>query len=213
MAFYDSLPSSGLNLNERFKQLNPAEVKKLAGAKLSDIVLQEIARSRMRVDELQKRYPSAGTKELAQHLIDGKKALAGMAGGVSGVFGLISVPADLLFMSWLQIILLVDVATRLQGEPQERARPGRAVGFVRLRQRAGAAATLQPQGARGAGGEADGQGRPAHPGPRHAAGGRAHHRLPQQPAHPGGGRAGRALLRGLRQGPRQGPGAREKKTG
>jgi hypothetical protein len=107
MAFFDSL-------RERLSGLmppSPAELKKLAGAKLSDIVLQEIARSRIRVDELQKRYPSAGTKELAQHLIDGKKALAGMAGGVSGVFGLISVPADLLFMSWLQIILLVDVAT------------------------------------------------------------------------------------------------------
>lgn len=107
MAFYDSF-------RERlagFKPPSPAELKKLAGAKLSDVVLQEIARSRIRVDELQKRYPSASLKELAQHLIDGKKALAGMAGGVSGVFGLISVPADLLFMSWLQIILLVDVAT------------------------------------------------------------------------------------------------------
>ena len=64
MAFYDSFRErlSG------FKQLNPAELKKLASAKLSDIVLQEIARSRIRVDELQKRYPSAGTKELAQHL-------------------------------------------------------------------------------------------------------------------------------------------------
>ena len=111
MAFYDSFRERFSNLNESFKQLNPAEVKKLAGAKLSDIVLQEIARSRIRVDELQKRYPSAGAKELAQHLIDGKKALAGMAGGISGVFGLISVPADLLFMAWLQIILLVDVAT------------------------------------------------------------------------------------------------------
>ena len=101
MGFYDSFRERFANLNESFKQLNPAEVKKLAGAKLSDIVLQEIARSRLRIDELQKRYPSAGPKELAQHLIDGKKALAGMAGGVSGVFGLISVPADLLFMSWL----------------------------------------------------------------------------------------------------------------
>ena len=107
MAFYDSFRErlSG------FKPPSPAEVKKMAGAKLSDIVLQEIARSRVRVDELQKRYPSAGPKELAQHLIDGKKALAGMAGGISGVFGLISVPADMVFMSWLQIILLVDVAT------------------------------------------------------------------------------------------------------
>ncbi|HLL01740.1 MAG TPA: hypothetical protein VK539_14215 [Myxococcaceae bacterium] len=119
MAFYDSFRErlSG------FKPLTPAEVKKLAGAKLSDIVLQEIARSRVRVDELQKRYPSAGAKELAQHLIDGKKALAGMAGGISGVFGLISVPADMVFMSWLQIILLVDVATVYKANlKSERAR-------------------------------------------------------------------------------------------
>jgi hypothetical protein len=34
-----------------------------------------------------------------------------MVGGVSGVFGLVSLPADLLVMSWLQIGLLVDIAT------------------------------------------------------------------------------------------------------
>ena len=119
MAFYDSLRERLAD----FKQLNPAEVKKLASARLSDIVLQEIARSRVRIDELQKRYPSAGPKELAQHLIDGKKALAGMAGGISGVFGLISVPADMVFMSWLQIILLVDVATVYKANlKSERAR-------------------------------------------------------------------------------------------
>ncbi|HVG62532.1 MAG TPA: hypothetical protein VNA24_28470, partial [Hyalangium sp.] len=107
MAFYDPFVEK---LSE-FKRLSPAELKKLANAKLSDLVLQEIARSRTRVVELEKRFPSAKQKELAQHLIEGKKALASMAGGVSGVFGLISVPADLVFMSWLQIILLVDVAT------------------------------------------------------------------------------------------------------
>ncbi len=107
MAFYDSF----VERLTAFKKLSPAEVKQLAGARLSDLVLQEIARSRSRIADLEKRYPSASTKELAQHLIDGKKAMAGMAGGISGIFGLISVPADLVFMSWLQIILLVDVAT------------------------------------------------------------------------------------------------------
>jgi hypothetical protein len=107
MAFYDSLVERLSSL----KNLSPAELKKLAGARLSDVVLQEIARSRTRVADLEKRFPSAAPKELAQHLIDGKKALAGMAGGVSGVFGLLSVPADMVFMSWLQIILLVDLAT------------------------------------------------------------------------------------------------------
>ncbi|HYH96231.1 hypothetical protein [Hyalangium sp.] len=107
MAFYDAF----VERLAAFKSLSPAELKKLAGARLSDIVLQEIARSRTRISDLEKRFPSAGPKELAQHLIDGKKALASMAGGVSGVFGLISVPADMVFMAWLQIILLVDMAT------------------------------------------------------------------------------------------------------
>jgi uncharacterized protein (DUF697 family) len=107
MAFYDPF----VERLQAFKMLNPAELKKLASAKLSDVVLQEISRSRTRVTDLEKRFPSAGPKELAQHLIEGKKALAGMVGGVSGVFGIISVPADMLFMAWLQIILLVDLAT------------------------------------------------------------------------------------------------------
>ncbi|KFE62515.1 EcsC family protein [Hyalangium minutum] len=107
MAFYDDF----VERLSALKSFTPAEAKKLASAKLSDIVLQEIARSRQRITDLEKRFPSAGPKELAQHLIDGKKGLASMAGGISGVFGLISVPADLVFMSWLQIILLVDVAT------------------------------------------------------------------------------------------------------
>jgi hypothetical protein len=107
MAFYDPF----VERLQAFKMLNPAELKKLASAKLSDVVLQEISRSRTRVTDLEKRFPSAGPKELAQHLIEGKKALASMVGGVSGVFGIISVPADMVFMAWLQIILLVDLAT------------------------------------------------------------------------------------------------------
>ncbi|HZI09152.1 MAG TPA: EcsC family protein [Myxococcus sp.] len=93
------------------KTLSPGELKKLGSVKLSDLVLQETARARVRVAELEKRYPNAGPKELAQRLIDEKKNLASMVGGVSGVFGLVAVPADLLFMTYLQIILLTDVAT------------------------------------------------------------------------------------------------------
>jgi uncharacterized protein (DUF697 family) len=93
------------------KSLTPGELKKLGSVKLSDLVLQETARARVRVAELEKRYPNVGPKELAQRLIDEKKNLASMVGGVSGVFGLVAVPADLLFMTYLQITLLTDVAT------------------------------------------------------------------------------------------------------
>ena len=34
-----------------------------------------------------------------------------MTGSVSGVFGLVSVPADLVVMSWLQVRMLSDIAT------------------------------------------------------------------------------------------------------
>ncbi|MFP2907591.1 EcsC family protein [Pyxidicoccus sp. 3LFB2] len=107
MGFYDSVAERLAFM----KMLSPGELKKLGSAKLSDVVLQEVARARVRVAELEKRYPHAGPKELAQRLIDEKKNLAGMVGGVSGVFGLVAVPADLLFMAYLQIIMLTDVAT------------------------------------------------------------------------------------------------------
>lgn len=107
MALFESFTGALSDL----RKLTPAELKRLAGARLSDLVLQEMARARARVTEMEKRYPSAQPRELAQRLIDEKKSLAGMAGGISGVFGLISLPADLLIMSWLQLVLLVDVAT------------------------------------------------------------------------------------------------------
>jgi hypothetical protein len=93
------------------RKLSPTELKKLAKLRLSDLVLQELGRSRQRIYELEKSYPSAGPRELAQRLIDHKKNVAGMVGGVSGVFGLFSIPADLLVMAWLQLALLVDIAT------------------------------------------------------------------------------------------------------
>lgn len=92
-------------------KLSPAELRKLSNARMSDLILKEIARARERAANLEKKYPSATKRELAQRLIDEKKGLAGMVGGISGVFGLASVPADLVVMVWLQINLLVDVAT------------------------------------------------------------------------------------------------------
>jgi uncharacterized protein (DUF697 family) len=95
---------------EKVRKLTPGELKKLASQRLSQIVLKSVASSRRRVAGLSKRYPSAHQRELAQRLIDSKKEIASMAGGVSGIFGLVSLPADLLVMSWLQIVLLVEIA-------------------------------------------------------------------------------------------------------
>jgi hypothetical protein len=98
-------------LSEWAKKLTPAELKKLADTKLSDLVQQEMTRSRKRVVELEKRFPSMGERERAQRLIDEKKGMAGMVGGVTGVFGLLGLPADLTAMGYLQLTLMVDIAT------------------------------------------------------------------------------------------------------
>jgi hypothetical protein len=104
VAFYDPI-------TDKVKKLTPAELKKLADTKLTDLVENEVPRSRKRVLELEQRYPSASVRERAQRLIDEKKHLASMSGGILGVFGLIGLPMDLTMMAWLQLTLLVDLAT------------------------------------------------------------------------------------------------------
>ncbi|HEX8536629.1 MAG TPA: EcsC family protein [Cystobacter sp.] len=104
MAFYDPIADT-------VKKLTPAELKKLADTKLTDLVQQEVPRARKRVLELEQRYPSASVRERAQRLVDEKKHVASMTGGIFGAFGLVGLPMDLTVMAWLQLTLLVDVAT------------------------------------------------------------------------------------------------------
>ena len=89
----------------------PSTLKALAQKRLSDVVLGEVARARKRVSRLERRYPTASRRELAQRLVDAKKKLASTVGGVSGFFGLAALPVDWLLMLWLEIALLVDLAT------------------------------------------------------------------------------------------------------
>lgn len=107
MGFFDPL----LEQLKGARRLSPKNLRKLAGERLSDLVEKEAVRARARVDELQQRYPSAGPRELSQRLVDQKKQLASMVGGVTGVFGAVTVPLDLVGMVYLQLSLLTEVAT------------------------------------------------------------------------------------------------------
>jgi uncharacterized protein (DUF697 family) len=82
----------------------------LAKEKLSELYLDQISRARKRVDELRSRYPSAAPAEMAQRLTDQKKTWAGAGGAVSGLFGLVSVPADIAFVTALQLTLIMEIA-------------------------------------------------------------------------------------------------------
>lgn len=119
MSFFDPLAERLAFL----KLLHPRELKRLSDLQLHTLVEREALRSRARVSALEAAYPSASPRELAQRLVDHKKGLAGMLGGVSGVFGLFGLPADLLAVAYLQLTLLVDVATLYKANLKtERAR-------------------------------------------------------------------------------------------
>jgi hypothetical protein len=107
MGFFDPL----LEQVKVVRKLSPRHLKKLSNEKLSDLIDQEAVRARARVEALQKMYPSAGPRELSQRLIDSKKGIASVVGGVSGVFGAVTVPLDLVGMVYLQVSLLTEVAT------------------------------------------------------------------------------------------------------
>lgn len=107
MSFFDPL----LDQVKAVQKLSPKNLKKLGNERLSDLIEREAVRARVRVDELQQRYPTAGPRELSQRLIDSKKGIASMVGGVTGVFGAVTVPLDLVGMVYLQLSLLTEVAT------------------------------------------------------------------------------------------------------
>jgi uncharacterized protein (DUF697 family) len=83
---------------------------RVAKDKLASMYLDQISRARKRVDDLHTRYPAAQAPEMAQRLIDQKKAWAATGGAVSGLFGLISVPADIAFVTVLQLTLIMEIA-------------------------------------------------------------------------------------------------------
>src|SRR5881392_1939304 len=81
-----------------------------AKERLWQVYVGEIARCRRRVDELREKYPAAAAPELAQRLTDTKKTWASTGGAVSGLFGLALVPADLVFVTALQLTLIMEIA-------------------------------------------------------------------------------------------------------
>ncbi len=103
---------------EQLKQLRPENLKKLSNEKLIDFIDTETVRSRKRIDELVTRFPSATGRELSQHIIEQKKQLASMVGGITGIFGIVTVPLDLGGMVYLQLSLLIDIALIFKANPR-----------------------------------------------------------------------------------------------
>ena len=85
-------------------------VPSLVSERIGRLYLAELGRARRRVDGLRARYPSASAPELVEHLISSTKNWAGTGGAISGLFGWLTLPADLAFVTALQLSLIIEVA-------------------------------------------------------------------------------------------------------
>lgn len=78
---------------------------------LHALYLDEIGRARRRVEELRRKHPDDNASAISQRLIEAKKNWATAGGAVSGLFGWITLPADLAFVLALQLSLIMEIAT------------------------------------------------------------------------------------------------------
>lgn len=77
---------------------------------LEALLLQQVARSRMRIADLEQRHPGVNRAQLAQKLIDEKKQVATSGGALAGMFGIAAIPADLALVALLQVQLAIELA-------------------------------------------------------------------------------------------------------
>lgn len=94
----------------KIPSFTPSQLREMANEQLSKLIVAEVGRSRARIAELRRVYPSASINELAERLADAKKSIAGTSGAISGVFGVASVPVDLVLVAYLQLAVMIDVA-------------------------------------------------------------------------------------------------------
>lgn len=73
-------------------------------------LLEELARARLRVAELEQTHPGATRAELSRRLIDRAKDRAATRGMVAGIFGWLSIPADVAQVTWAQWCLVIELA-------------------------------------------------------------------------------------------------------
>jgi hypothetical protein len=85
-------------------------VAKLKYRALRALLRRESSGAQEKVAKLRELYPEASPRELAYKLVEEKKKLAGIVGGVSGSMGFFGIPVDAAAMAWLQASLLAEIA-------------------------------------------------------------------------------------------------------
>ena len=83
----------------------------VARERVASVLSAEAARSRARVAALKSRFPAAEARDVARHLVTRKRRLGTLSSGVAGLLGALSIPPSLALTAWMELSLVVDVAT------------------------------------------------------------------------------------------------------
>ncbi|MBM4378255.1 MAG: hypothetical protein FJ086_02990 [Deltaproteobacteria bacterium] len=83
----------------------------LSRERLYAVLAAEGLRSRARVTAVRARFPAAEPRDVARHLMTRKRRLGVLSSGAAGLLGALSIPPSLALTAWLELSLLLDVAT------------------------------------------------------------------------------------------------------
>ncbi len=83
----------------------------LGRERLYAVLGAEGLRSRARVAAVRARFPAAEARDVARHLVTRKRRLGALSSGVAGLLGALSIPPSLAWTAWLELSLVLDVAT------------------------------------------------------------------------------------------------------
>ena len=93
------------------QKLRPFRFAKLRHRTFQALLARSLPGAKEKVARLKELYPEASPRELAYKLLEEKKTLASLAGGVSGSLGFVGIPMDMVAMTWLQASLLAEIAS------------------------------------------------------------------------------------------------------
>ncbi len=101
------------------------EVRPTGQSRLRQLIAQERRRAQWHIDTIKQSEPYASKDRVAHLIFDRWRSLATVEGGVTGAFGLIGVPLNLLLFTYCQVAVVVSIAevygVALDGEAGETA--------------------------------------------------------------------------------------------
>jgi hypothetical protein len=84
--------------------------REAAKTRLRDLIVQERQRAKLHIQFIRQTEPVASNDRVARIMVERWSTVAMVEGGITGAFGLVGVPLNLLLVAYFQLALVVSVA-------------------------------------------------------------------------------------------------------